>query len=371
VIGQTDGAPITVGVIGCGNISGVYLKNCAEFPNLSVLACADLDPERARQRAAEFRVPRACSVEELLADPAIEVVLNLTVPLAHAGISLRALEAGKHVYSEKPLAIAREEARHILDMAQQAGLRVGCAPDTFLGGGLQTARKLIDEGAIGRPVAATAFFMTPGSESWHPDPAPLYGMGAGPLFDMGPYLITALAALLGPVRRVSGIGRITYPERTITSRPRHGEVIRVTTPTHVAALLDFASGAIGTVISSFDVHAHHLPDLEIYGSEGSTSGPDPNFYHGPVRLRRAGQREWRDVHSDSPYTANWRGLGLSDMARAIRCGGSFRASGELAYHVLDVMHAILESSESGRRVEVTSTCERPEPLAVEAVVDDG
>jgi predicted dehydrogenase len=356
-------------VIGCGYISSVYLKNCAELPNLSVLACADLDPQRAETRAAEFGVPRACSVAELLDDQAIEVVLNLTVPLAHAGVSLRALQAGKHVYSEKPLAITREEARHILDTAKNAGLLVGCAPDTFLGAGLQTSRKLVDDGAIGRPVAATAFFMTPGSESWHPDPAPLYGSGAGPLFDMGPYFLTVLVALLGPIRRVSGLARLTYAERKITSRPRHGETITVTVPTHVAALLDFASGAAGTLITSFDVHAHHLPDLEIYGSEGSTHGPDPNFYHGPVRLRRHDWRDWREVHSDSPYSANWRGLGLADMARAIRRGDSFRAGGELAYHILDVMHAILESSESGRHVDIASTCERPEPLPTEIFIE--
>jgi predicted dehydrogenase len=358
-----------VGVVGCGNISGVYIRNCSQLSNLSILACADLDLQRARERAAQLDVPRACSVEELLADPAVEVVLNLTVPLAHAEISLRALEAGKHVYSEKPLAVTREDGRRILDAAVAGGLLVGCAPDTILGAGLQTARRLVDDGAIGEPIAATAFFMTSGAESWHPNPEPLYQPGGGPLLDMGPYYLAALVALLGPVRCISSMARISFPERTITETTRHGETFPVTTPTHVAGLLDFASGPVGTMIMSFDVYTHGLPDLEIYGSEGSMSLPDPNFHDGPVRLRRKRWKEWRDVHSDSPHTGNRRGLGLSDMANAIRHGETYRATGDFAYHTLDVMQAFFESTESCRHIRITSTCNRPEPMPIELTVE--
>jgi predicted dehydrogenase len=360
---RTDEAPISVGVVGCGNISSVYIRNCSHLSNLSVLACADLDLQRAQERAAQFDVPRACSVEELLADSAIEVVLNLTVPLAHAEISLHALEAGKHVYSEKPLAVTREDA------AAAGGLLVGCAPDTILGAGLQTARRLVDDGAIGEPIAATAFFMTSGAESWHPSPEPLYQPGGGPLLDMGPYYLAALVALLGPVRSISSMARISFPERTITETTRRGETFPVTTPSHVAGLLDFASGPVGTMIMSFDVYTHGLPDLEIYGSEGSMSLPDPNFHDGPVRLRRKGWKEWRDVHSDSPHTGNRRGLGLSDMAHAIRHGGTYRATGAFAYHILDVMQAFFDSSETGRHIPVASTCDRPEPMSIELTIE--
>src|SRR4051794_5368953 len=212
---------IKVGLIGCGNISGIYLENCAKFNNLEVLTCADLDLERAQAKATQYGVPRAVPVEELLADPEIQVVLNLTIPAAHGTIALAALEAGKSVYNEKPLAITRDEAGRMLEIAARDGLHIGCAPDTFLGGGLQTCRKLIDDGWIGRPVAATAFMLGHGPENWHPDPAFFYQIGAGPLFDMGPYYLTTLLALLGPVRRVTASAQISFPERTITSKPKY------------------------------------------------------------------------------------------------------------------------------------------------------
>ena len=360
-----DPAPVTVGLIGCGNISSRYLENSRRFPNLQILACADLDLQRAQDRAAEFGVPRACSVDELLADPAVEIVLNLTVPAAHAEISLRALGVRKHVYSEKPLAVDRASGQRILRSAAQHRLLVGCAPDTFLGDGLQTSRHLIDGEAIGRPVAATAFVMSHGHESWHPNPDFFFQPGGGPLFDMAPYYLTALTVLLGPVRRVTGFSRISFAERTITSQPRYGETISVTTPTHVTGILDFASGAIGTMIASFDVWSHGLPPIEIYGSEGTLQIPDPNCFGGPVRLRRAGWAASQDVTSTSPYTEDCRGLGLSDLADAVRRGGSYRASGELAYHVLDIMEALYESAETGRHVDITSSCRRPEPLPLE------
>ena len=353
-----------VGLIGCGTISQTYFKVAARFPVLEIVACADAIPERARARAEEFGVPRAVSVDELLADPAIELVLNLTVPKAHGEVALRAVEAGKSVYNEKPLTVGREEARRLLELAEEGGVRVGGAPDTFLGGGAQTCRKLIDEGAIGSPVAAVAFMLNHGHESWHPDPGFYYQVGGGPMFDMGPYYLTALVNLIGPVRRATGSARVSFPERTITSQPRAGQKIPVEVPTHVAGVLDFASGAVGTIITSFDVWAHSLPRIEIYGSEGSLGVPDPNTFGGPVRLRRHDEAEWREVALTHPYTENFRSLGLADMAYALRSGRPHRASGELAYHVLDVMHAVHDASASGRHIDLASSCERPAPLPV-------
>ncbi|MBI2941158.1 MAG: Gfo/Idh/MocA family oxidoreductase [Chloroflexi bacterium] len=355
-------SPVRIGVIGCGTISGTYLRNAKVFPNLDVVACADLYPEKAAARAAEFGVPRACSVEELLSDPDIEIAVNLTVPAAHAAVGIAALQAGKSIYNEKPLAACREDGRRMLDLAAAKGLLVGCAPDTFLGGGLQTCRKLIDDGWIGEPVAATAFITCHGHESWHPDPGFFYQPGGGPMLDWGPYYVTALVALIGPIRRVTGSARITFPERTITSQPRYGARIRVDTPTHVTGVMDFANGAVGTIITTYDVWAAELPRLEIYGTEGSLSAPDPNTFGGPVRVRRAGEKEWGDVPLTHGYTTNSRGLGVADMAYALRSGRPHRASGELAYHALDVMQAFLDASREGRHVEVTSTCGRPAPL---------
>lgn len=356
--------PVRVGVVGCGNISGIYLKNCVAFETLEVLACADVDLDRAQARAAEYGVPKACSVEELMSDPWIELVINLTVPSAHGEVALAALRAGKSVYNEKPLAIIREDARAILDLAAGAGLLVGGAPDTFLGAGLQTCRALIDEGAIGEPVAATAFMMSHGPEGWHPDPEFFYRVGAGPLFDMGPYYLTALISLLGPVRRVAGMARISFPTRTITSQPKVGATIAVETPTHVAGLLEFDGGPIATLITSFDVWAAQLPRIEVYGSKGTLDVPDPNFFGGPVRLRQAGEGEWREIPLRGRYAENSRGLGVADMARALRAGGEHRASGTLAYHVLDTMHALLEASERRGYVELGSSCARPSPLPI-------
>ena len=365
-------APLRVGIIGCGNISATYLKAARLFERLQVVAVADLDAGRAAGRAAEFEV-RAEPVGDLLADPEVEAIINLTVPNVHAQVSLQILEAGKHVYSEKPLATRREDGKAVLERAEERGLRVGCAPDTFLGGGLQTARKLIDDGEIGRPLAATAFMMSSGVEMWHPDPAFFYRPGAGPLFDMGPYYLTSLITFLGPVARVTGQAAISYDERKITSKPLAGQTIRVETPTHITALLEFRSGAVATLITSFDVQASQLPRMEVYGSEGTLVVPDPNTFGGPVKLRRTGEKEWAEVPLTHGYTTNSRGLGLADMAHALASGRQHRASGEMAFHVLDAMQATLEASERGCRLELDSSCERPEPLPlglVEGVLDD-
>jgi predicted dehydrogenase len=351
-----------IGVVGCGNISGIYLQAGDTFEILEIVACADLVVERAREQAAKYGVPRACTTEELLADPEIEIVVNLTNPDAHADVGMRAVEAGKSVHNEKPLTATREQGRRLLDAAHARGVRVGGAPDTFLGAGLQTCRKLIDDGEIGEPVGATAFMLCHGHESWHPNPAYYYQPGAGPMFDMGPYYLTALVTLIGPVRRVSGSARTTFPERTITSQPLYGTRIEVNTPTHVAGVLEFDNGAIGTIVTSFDVWAHELPRIEIYGTKGSLSVPDPNTFGGPVRIWRTGAAGWRDVPLTHGYAQNSRGIGVADMAYALRSGRPHRASGELAYHVLDVMHAVFESAREGRRIELGSTCSRPAPL---------
>jgi len=355
---------VKVGVIGCGNISGIYLQTAPTFDILDLNACADLLMDRAKAQAEKYHVPRAISVEELLADPEIEIVLNLTIPNAHASVALAALQAGKSVYNEKPLAIAREDAQKMLEIARDKGLRIGCAPDTFLGAGIQTCIKLINDGAIGKPVAATAFMMCHGHESWHPDPEFYYKVGGGPLFDMGPYYLTALVSMLGPVARVSGSAQASFAPRTITSQPKNGTVIDVETPTHLSATLDFAGGAVGTLITSFDVWAHHLPCIEIHGSEGSLSVPDPNTFGGKVQLWTQDSRQWQDVPLLPIRAENSRSIGVADMAYGIRTGRPHRANGELAYHVLDLMHAVHDASREGRVVTMRSACSRPAPMPV-------
>lgn len=352
---------VKVGIIGCGNIFAQYVKGIRKYPILELVACADVNMDAAAAKAAEQGVPRVLGVDALLADPEIELVVNLTIPAAHAEVSLAAISAGKHVYSEKPLAVTRADGRRIIDAAAEKGLLVGCAPDTFLGGGLQTCRKLIDDGWIGSPVAATAFFAGHGPEAWHPNPFFFYQRGGGPLLDLGPYYITALISLLGPVRRAVGSARISFGERIATSEQHYGKRIPVEVPTHVASVLDFASGPVASLITSFDVWAHNLPRIEIYGSDGTLSVPDPNTFGGPVQVRRAGAKEWSQIpltHDDSMV----RGIGPADMAYAIRSGRAHRASGAMAYHTLDVMEALIESSERGAHVLIESSCAQPAPI---------
>ncbi|MEX2536303.1 MAG: Gfo/Idh/MocA family oxidoreductase [Trueperaceae bacterium] len=369
---RPSGEPLRVGIVGCGNISATYLKAAQLFERLLVVAVADLDAQRAQARASEFEV-RAEPVEVLLADPEVEAVINLTVPNVHAQVSRQVLEAGKHVYSEKPLATKREEGRELLELAVELDLRVGCAPDTFLGGGLQTARKLLDDGWIGKPVAAAAFMMSSGVEMWHPDPAFFYRPGAGPLFDMGPYYLTALISFLGPMKSVMGSAATSFEERRITSKPYSGQMLQVETPTHITALLEFHSGAVATLITSFDVQASELPRMEIYGSQGTLSVPDPNTFGGPLRIRRSGIKEWSEVPLTHGYVTNSRGLGLADMAHALASGRRHRANGEMAFHVLDVMESTLEAARQGCRIELSSSCEQPAPLPLglaEGLLDD-
>lgn len=352
----------SLGIIGCGTISSRYLQAPRLFDNLQVVACADIDMERARSQAEKFGVPKACTVEELLADPEVEIVVNLTVPAAHAEVMLKAIAAGKTVYGEKPLAIRREDGQAILQAARERQVRVGSAPDTFLGGGFQTCIKLINDGEIGTPVAATAFVLNHGMEHWHPDPYFFYQPGAGPMFDVGPYYLTALIAMIGPVRRVTASVQKTFPERIVTSEAKYGSVIPVNTPTHIAGILEFAGGAVGTILTSFDVWHHRLPYIEVYGTEGTLSTPDPNRFDGPVYIRRAKEEAWHEVPLTHGYTSNSRGIGIADMAYAMRSGRLHRANGEMAYHVLDIIESFMQSAAEGRHVTLSSTCARPEPL---------
>ncbi|HLX62226.1 MAG TPA: Gfo/Idh/MocA family oxidoreductase [Planctomycetota bacterium] len=362
-----------IALIGCGNISKKYLLTAQNFPILRVAAVADIEFARAREKAREFGVPKACSVDELLADKSIELVVNLTTPNAHRDAALKVIAAGKHVFNEKPLAVSVEDAREVLEAARRSGVRVGCAPGTFLGGGLQTCRKLIDDGVIGRPVAASAFMTTPGHERWHPNPDFYYQPGGGPMLDMGPYYLTALCHLLGPIQRVSGSAVITRAERVISSEPRKGQRIRVDTPDHVSGSIEFASGAIATVMTSFAVCHAQLPRIEIYGTLGTLGVPDPNSLRGPVLLRLAEDKEWREVplthgHAE-PDKEKW-GIGVAEMAHALRAGRVHRANGENALHVLEALHAFLKSASEGRHQEVSAPFARPTPLRAGLKADE-
>jgi predicted dehydrogenase len=355
---------VKVGIVGCGNISGIYFQNLVNvFNNVEVVACADMDTARSQAKADEFEGVKAVTVDELMADPEIKIVVNLTTPQAHFNVAKRALKSGKSVHNEKPLTLSREEGQELVDLAKKNGLLLGCAPDTFLGGGIQTCRKLIDDGWIGDPVAAQGFMLCPGHESWHPDPEFYYKLGGGPMFDMGPYYLTALVFLLGPVKKVTGATKITFPERTITSEKKFGKKVKVEVPTHVVAVMEFESGATVTLTTSFDVCGAHVRPIEIFGSQGSLSVPDPNGFGGPVEVLRAGAGQWSAVPVIHGYTENSRGIGVADMAQVILDGkGINRSNGDLAFHVLDIMHAVHDAAHQGVTVELASTCAKPEPM---------
>ncbi|MBB4121921.1 Gfo/Idh/MocA family protein [Martelella radicis] len=353
---------VGIGIIGCGNISGAYLKAMAGFDILDIRGIADLNQAAAEAKAAEFNVP-VSTIDALMADPKVEIILNLTIPRAHVEVGLKALGAGKHTYSEKPLGINFAEGKKLAEAAEKAGLRIGAAPDTFLGGGHQTSRAIVDSGALGIAVGGTASFMRPGHESWHPNPDFYYDIGGGPMLDMGPYYITDLVNLFGPVKSVAGFATMLRRERTITSEPRRGETIAVEVPTHIAGVLSFENGAVVQVTMSFDVAGHrHLP-IEIYGTEGTLLVPDPNFFKGPISLLKKGG-EFEDYPVDQPYADdNYRSIGLADMAYAIRNDRPHRANGDLALHVLEVMEAFGVAAETGKTVAISTTVERPAPLS--------
>jgi predicted dehydrogenase len=357
--------PARVGIVGCGDVTSLYLRGCAGFDAIELAACADLDAGRAAALSAVGGFP-SVSPEALLADPSIDVILVLTPPAAHVAVSRAAIAAGKPVYSEKPLATTLVEAQTVLDEARTAGVRVGAAPDTFLGGGLQTARALIDEGAIGTPFAATASVAHLGPESWHPNPGIFYGTGGGPLLDVGPYYVTALVALLGPIASVSAIGRGVGSERRIGSGPLAGTTIEAEVPTTVVAALAFESGVVGGLTASFDVVGSEVPHFEIHGTAGSLILGDPNRFDGEVRYRPLGADRWEDVPLRFDGSVG-RGIGLADLIAGVRSGRSHRASGELAFHVLEVLLAI-ESAATSRRVEVVaSRADRPAALSSDPI----
>jgi len=355
---------IKVGVIGCGNISHAYFYGLGLFPDLiEVVRCGDLDMAKAKARATEFHIPQTGTTEEVLADPEIDLILNLTVPKAHAAINLAALKKGKHVYCEKPFSITSDEGKRVISYALSKRLRVGTAPDTFLGSGLQTCRKLIDDGAIGKPIGATGFMVCPGHESWHPSPEFYYETGGGPMFDMGPYYLTALVHFLGPVKRVSASTQKTFSTRTITSQPLKGKKIKVETPTHYSGTVAFANGAVATMIMSFDTQGAKLPRLEIYGTEGTLSCPDPNNFHddNSISILRKSKSEWETIPLLHPHRVG-RGMGVADMAKAILTARVHRCNGEMGYHVVEVMQAFEKSSKSGRHISIRSTCRQPKAL---------
>jgi len=352
--------PVGVAVVGCGNISNQYLGNLMSFGDLRVLFCADLDLERAKAQAATYGVPEAGTVTQALARPDVEVVVNLTIPVAHAEVTSAALAAGKNVWTEKPLALDTPTGERLLAEADRAGLLLGCAPDTVLGAGLQTARRLIDSGRIGAPQAALALMQDPGAERWHPDPAFLFQPGAGPVFDIGPYYLSWLATLFGPVSQVAAVGRRSRDTRVIASGPRKGTEFAVEVLTHFSTLLEYERGPVATLVLSFESPLRRHGFVEITGTEATLALPDPNRFDGELRLLRAGETEWEIVPSTGP--ADGRGLGVLDLARVLRQGGSLRAPGELGLHVLETMEAIERSAGSGSFEPVRSGFTLPDAL---------
>jgi predicted dehydrogenase len=363
-----------IGIIGCGNISTAYLKLAPLFKGLEVRAVADINMEAATARAAEFNV-KAQSVDDLLANPALDIVINLTIPDAHYPITKRILEAGKHAYSEKPLVLTLEQGTTLRDLAKAKGLSVGCAPDTFLGGAHQQARAILDEGTIGEITTGNAAIQAHGPESWHPSPEFFYQPGAGPIMDMGPYYIATLINLLGPVKRVGALTSSAEPERTIGSGPRQGQKIKVNTPSNIQALLEFHSGATISFSASWDVWHHKRNHFELYGTKGTLYVPDPNFFGGTVEVALAGGEAQVQSPWDHPFgkinqnhngrdLANYRTAGLADMAQAHMEGRDHRCSLERTLHGVDVMTSILKSGETGQFITLTTTCTRPAALGI-------
>ncbi|ASW06795.1 Gfo/Idh/MocA family protein [Rhizobium sp. 11515TR] len=364
-----------VGIIGCGNISTTYFSLAPLFKGLKVLACADINMEAARARAEEYKV-KAQTIDELLANDELDVIVNLTIPDAHFPVSKRILEAGKHVYSEKPLVLMLEQGEELRRIAKEKGLAVGCAPDTFLGGAHQLARKFIDDGGIGRVTSGACYVMSPGMEMWHPNPDFFFLPGGGPILDLGPYYVANLINLIGPVKRVGAMTSMASPTRTITSQPRNGEIIPVKTPTTIQALLEFVSGARITLTASWDVWSHRHANMELYGTEGSLYVPDPNFFGGTVEASGRDKdikplENWAhpfgiaNQESPSGARANYRTAGLADMAASLIDGRDARCSLDRTLHGVDVMTSILKSGEEGRFVDLSTTCTQPAALGIE------
>lgn len=362
-----------VGVIGCGNISLTYLRLAPLFKGIEIRAVSDINKDVAQARAAEFGV-KAQTVKDLLANPDIDIILNLTVPAVHYKVTKQSLEAGKHVYSEKPLTLSLAEAKDLQKLATRKGLKVASAPDTFLGGAHQQARKAIDDGVIGKVTSGTAHMLGHGMEHWHPNPDFFYKPGGGPMLDMGPYYITNLINLLGPVKRVAAMSGIARKSRLISSAPRKGEKISVKTPTSYQALLEFANGAQVTLSTSWDVFAHRHGNMELYGTEGAMFVPDPNWFGGEVLVAGTDSVVKALAAWDHPLAAvndsvhgnnaNYRTVGLADMADGILKKRDIRCGIERALHAVEIMTAIMQSGETGKFVTLKSTCTRPKAFGI-------
>lgn len=354
---------IGVGIVGCGNISGIYLSNITEmFDNVYLAGVCDLDQAKASAAAEKYHT-KAMALEEMLSRDEIRIVVNLTTPAGHYPICKQILEAGKNAYVEKPLSLSFEEGKELVALAAEKNLLIGCAPDTFMGAGIQTAARAINDGLIGDIIGASAFMMCHGHEGWHPDPEFYYKKGGGPMFDMGPYYLTALVTLIGSVKEVNGMTSISFPSRTIGSEPKRGTVIDVEVPTHVCGMLRFENNAIGNIVTSFDIWGHNLPCIEIYGTRGSISVPDPNGFGGEVKVRQYFSDRFETIPLATKHSMNCRGYGVSDMAGCLLAGRTdLRADGKKALHVLEIMHAIHTSSDTGRTVELTTRCEKPRLL---------
>jgi len=360
-----------IGIVGCGNISGIYLTNLKGpegspgmfSKRVKVTALTDLIPERAEKASEKYGIPYIKKTSDLINSKDVDIVLNITEPYNHYGVSIETVKAGKHIYSEKPMCVKREEAQDVLKAAAEKKVRVGNAPDTFLGAGIQTCRKLIDDGYIGDPVGAACFMICHGHETWHPDPEFYYKFGGGPMFDMGPYYITALVNLLGGIKSVVGVAKKSFPTRTITSQPHYGEIVTVDVNTHVVGILNFASGAVGTIITTFDAYYPGQARFEVYGSKGTLFVPDPNTFGGPVSLLRPENgRDPVEVPLLFDYKENSRALGLADMAKSIATGRAARASYKQTYHVLEALASFDKTSESGRVYEMQTRYEREAPM---------
>ena len=362
-----------VGIIGCGNISAAYFRLIPLFKNLKTVACSDINMEAAKARGAEFGV-EAQDMDALLANPAVDVVVNLTIPEAHYPVSKRALEAGKHVYSEKPFVLTIEQGEDLRAIANARGLRVGSAPDTYLGGAHQFARNLIDAGKIGKVMSGTAHVLGPGMEMWHPNPDFFFQPGGGPILDMGPYYVNNLVNLIGPVKRVVALANKAKQERTISNGPRNGEKVPVIVMTNVHAVLEFASGAQVALMASWDVWASRHQNMELYGTDGAIFVPDPNFFGGKVEVAGTEPKEvemWDHPLTAKNYNfewgqqANYRGVGLSDMMNAVENGGDYRCSLDRSLHTIDVLTSILKSADEGRAVDIRTTCTQPAAFGIE------
>lgn len=355
---------VKIGMVGVGAISGIYLKNLTEvFKEIELVAVCDLVKEKAEKAKEEYKIPKIYNtMHELFADDEIDIVLNLTRPYEHFDVTREALKAGKHVYSEKPLAATLEEGEELVRLAESKNLMLGGAPDTFLGAGIQTCRRLIDEGFIGDPVGAAAFMICRGHESWHPDPEFYYKHGGGPMMDMGPYYLTTFINLLGGIKSVTGVARTTFAQRMITSQPKEGQIVDVDVPTYISGIMEFDSGVIGTLFTTFDVHYNGQARFEIYGSEGTLLVPDPNTFGGPIYLLRQEDSEYKEIPIMFDYAEDSRGLGLADMAKAIETGRFYRASYKQTFHVLEAMNAFKISSDKRSTVDLSSKYTREESM---------